>query len=99
MRCAMVLDVTELSVTVMRPICGSHVKWCPEVDTIDHFGPPCPPASNEVPKSEQSDSEISKRYSLQKSCSELDSLESESIYPAQAIWKKIKQDVRYASTQ
>ncbi|GFV79879.1 hypothetical protein TNCV_1727041 [Trichonephila clavipes] len=24
----------------------SHVKWCPEVDAIDHVGPSYPPASN-----------------------------------------------------
>ncbi|GFW20095.1 hypothetical protein TNCV_2320361 [Trichonephila clavipes] len=46
MFCAIVRDVTEKSVTAMRTICYPPVKWCTEVDAIDHVGPSYPPASN-----------------------------------------------------
>ncbi|GFU90043.1 hypothetical protein TNCV_2439301 [Trichonephila clavipes] len=46
MCCAMVRDVTERSVTAMRTFECPHVKWCTEVDVMDHVGPSYPPASN-----------------------------------------------------
>ncbi|GFU73350.1 hypothetical protein TNCV_4731671 [Trichonephila clavipes] len=43
MCCAMVRDVTEQSVTVIRTICLSLRE---EVHVIDHVGPSYPPATN-----------------------------------------------------
>ncbi|GFX96417.1 putative pao retrotransposon peptidase superfamily [Trichonephila clavipes] len=43
---AMVRDVTERSVTAMRTFACPRVKWCTEVDAIDHVGSSYPPAFN-----------------------------------------------------
>ncbi|GFW44684.1 hypothetical protein TNCV_4482291 [Trichonephila clavipes] len=46
MCCSTVPDVTERSVTAMCQFACPHVKWCTEMDTIDHVGPSYPLAFN-----------------------------------------------------